>query len=188
MGYLKAYYDGITRLSAREWDYIASRFSRQVFPKGETITRQGCIEQYLYFLEEGIVRSFIPDDERELTFHFSFQKTFACAYDSFLTRLPSGYTLEAMTKTIAWRISYEALQAVYENTQVGNYIGRFAAEQLFLSKSRRELSLLQQTATARYLQLISDQPQMFQEVPLKYIASYIGITPQALSRIRRRIC
>jgi hypothetical protein len=95
--------------------------------------------------------------------------------------------LQALTKTIVWRISYEDLQKVYAETNAGNLLGRFAAEKLFLEKSKRELSLLQYNAKERYLQLLHEQPEILQQIPLKYVASYIGITPQALSRIRRQI-
>ncbi|HEY0749771.1 MAG TPA: hypothetical protein VGD26_01370 [Chitinophagaceae bacterium] len=66
-------------------------------------------------------------------------------------------------------------------------IGRKASEDLFLKKSKRELSLLNDTAEERYLKLFSEQLHLIKQIPLKYIASYIGITPQALSRIRKRI-
>lgn len=66
-------------------------------------------------------------------------------------------------------------------------IGRVAAEILYMEKSKRELSLLSMTAEQRYLNLFSEQQELIRLIPLKYIASYIGITPQALSRIRRRI-
>ena len=81
------------------------------------------------------------------------------------------------------------LDVVYNHLgPVGNYLGRFAAEKLFLAKSKRELSLLKYTAKERYLRLFSEQPKIIQLIPMKYIASYIGITPQGLSRIRRQIC
>lgn len=66
-------------------------------------------------------------------------------------------------------------------------IGRKSAESLFLIKSRRELSLLNKTAEERYLDLFSQRPELIRHIPLKHIASYIGVTPQALSRIRKRI-
>ena len=66
-------------------------------------------------------------------------------------------------------------------------IGRRASEELFLKKSKRELSLLRDSAEERYLNLFEERPELLREIPLKYIASYIGVTPQALSRIRRRI-
>lgn len=138
-------------------------------------------------METGIVRFYIPDDENELTFNFCFDKEFTCAYDSFLTQTPSNYELQALTDTVVWQISYEDLQTVYAKTKVGNYLGRFAAEKLFLAKSKREISLLKYTAKQRYLQLFKEQPRVLKHIPLKYIASYIGVTPQGLSRIRRQI-
>lgn len=76
---------------------------------------------------------------------------------------------------------------IYIGTKIGNAIGRKASEELFLKKSQRELSLLSETAEQRYLNLFTEQPELIKEIPLKYIASYIGITQQALSRIRKRI-
>ena len=92
-----------------------------------------------------------------------------------------------MTDTSLWKISHKDLHAVYENTDCGNIIGRKMAEGMFLIKSKRELALLNKTAEKRYLDLFSDRPKLVQQIPLKYIASYIGVTPQALSRIRGRI-
>ena len=187
MGYLREYYERIIKLQEPEWEFIAAHFDRKVFNKNEIITKHGETENYLSFIESGIVRFYIPADENELTFNFSFNKEFTCAYDSFLTQTPSEYELQALIQTIVWQISYSDLQKVYEQTQVGNYLGRFASEKLFLAKSKRELSLLKYNAKERYLRLFSEQPDILKFIPMKYIASYIGITPQGLSRIRRQI-
>lgn len=187
MGHLREYYERIIKLQESEWDFIAAHFDRRLFNKNEIITRQGETENYLSFIESRIVRFYIPYDENELTFNFSFNKEFTCAYDSFLTQTPSEYELQALTESIVWRISYSDLQKVYAQTQVGNYLGRFASERLFLAKSKRELSLLKYNAKERYLRLFSEQPDILKFIPMKYIASYIGITPQGLSRIRRQI-
>lgn len=187
MGYLREYYDNIIRLQENEWQFIAAHFVRRTYRKGDLITQAGATEQYLSFIESGMVRYFIPGEEDELTFHFSFQKEFTCAYDSFLTRTASEYTLQALSDLTLWSIGYSDLQDVYAQTKAGNYLGRFAAEQLFLSKSSREISLLKYTAKERYLRLFTEQPRILRQIPLKYVASYIGITPQALSRIRKQI-
>lgn len=188
MGHLKEYYERIVALKESEWEFIASHFTRKVFCKNEILTKRGEVENYLSFIESGLVRFYIPDQDNELTFNFSFTKEFACAYDSFLTQTPSEYELGALTKTIVWQISYNDLQKVYAQTQVGNYLGRFASEKLFLAKSKRELSLLKYNAKERYLRLFTEQPEIVKSIPMKYIASYIGITPQGLSRIRKQIC
>ncbi|UII20491.1 Crp/Fnr family transcriptional regulator [Fulvivirga ligni] len=187
MGQLREYYERIVQLQESEWNYIASHFERKVFSKHDIITKQGEIENYLSFIEKGVVRYYIPDDDKELTFNFSFNKSFTCAYDSFLTQKPSEYELQALVDTVVWQISYEDLQQVYMNTQAGNYLGRHAAEKLFLAKGKRELSLLKYTAKQRYLNLFSEQPHLLKCIPLKYIASYLGVTPQGLSRIRKQI-
>lgn len=92
-----------------------------------------------------------------------------------------------MADTILWSISYSELQKVYKTTSIGNTVGRFISEKLFLIKSKREQSLLNETSEQRYLNLFKDRPNVIKQIPLKYIASYIGVTPQALSRIRKRI-
>jgi hypothetical protein len=79
------------------------------------------------------------------------------------------------------------LQEIYAETNIGNTIGRLASEDLYIKKSKREVSLLNQSAEERYLNLFKEQPHLLNHLPLKYIAAYIGITPQALSRIRKRI-
>lgn len=187
MGYIREYYEQIIKLQESEWEFIAGYFRRKMYSKNEIITQQGDTENYLSFIESGLVRFYIPDDEHGYTFNFSFEKEFTCAYDSFLTQTPSEYEMQALTETVVWQVSYDDLQKIYNQTNVGNHLGRFASEKLFLAKSKRELSLLKLTAKERYLRLFSEQPELLQRVPLKYIASYIGITPQALSRIRRQI-
>ena len=168
---------------------FSSFLKKQEKHKKTTFLKTGEIENYISFIEKGIVRLFIPtkDDEKEITFGFSFKYEFISAYDSFLTQKPSTYQLETLNETTLWSINYEDLQKVYKNTKMGNFIGRFSSEKLFLIKSAREQSLLFETAETRYLNLFKERPKLIKQIPLKYIASYIGITPQALSRIRKRI-
>lgn len=187
MGHIKEYYERIVQLQESEWKFISSHFDRKLYAKNQIITHEGETESYLSFIETGIVRSYIPHIDAELTFHFSFAKEFICAYDSFFTQKPSECELQALTRTVVWQISFEDLRKVYVQTKVGNYLGRFVAEKLFLVKSKREISLLKHTAKERYLNLIKERPEILKFIPLKYVASYIGITPQGLSRIRRQI-
>lgn len=175
------------RISDKEWQFFAAKLSRKEFPKNHIVLKTGQTENYLSFIETGIIRYYIPNIENDLTFAFVFDGYFASAYDSFLTRTPSAYEGQTLKKTTLWQISYADLQTIYNQTEIGNKIGRFASEHLFLKKFKRELSLLNETAEQRYHNLFTEQPQLIQHIPLKYIASYIGVTPQALSRIRKRI-
>ena len=174
-------------ISEKDWEFFSSKLIKREFAKKSIILKVGHKENYLSFIEKGIVRKFIPQEIDDLTFEFAFVNNFVSAYDFFLTQEPSTYQLETLTDTILWSVSYNDLEIIYDKTEIGNTIGRLASEDLFMKKSKRELSLLIQSAQERYLNLFTEQPELLQFIPLKYIASYIGVTPQALSRIRKRI-
>ncbi|WP_417363060.1 Crp/Fnr family transcriptional regulator [Galbibacter sp.] len=133
------------------------------------------------------MRFYIANQTSDLTLSIAFNNGFVSGYNSFLTRSPSSCYIETLIKTVFWQLTFEGLQEIYRQTKIGNAIGRYASEDLVLKKSQRELCLLHETAQERYLNLVAEQLQLLKEIPLKYIASYIGVTPQALSRIRKRI-
>jgi CRP-like cAMP-binding protein len=186
---IKAYLDQIATISQSDWDFFTSKLQRRVIPKKSVFLKLNEIENHISFIESGVVRLYIPKEntEKEITFGFSFKDQFISAYDSFLTRQPSAYELEALTETTLLSITYDDLQDVYKTTEIGNLIGRLAAERLFLIKSKREQHLLNLSAEERYLKLFKERPELIKIIPLKYISSYIGVTAQALSRIRRRL-
>ena len=187
MNGIRQYFEKSLSLSNKDWEIFSSKLVKKEFPKKSILLRLGQQENYLSFIEKGIIRFCIPREFDDLTFGFAFADTFVSAYDFFLTREPSNYQLETISETVLWSLTYEDLQQIYSETEIGNKIGRLASEDLFLKKSKRELSLLTDTAEQRYLNLFTEQPHLLRLIPLKYIASYIGITPQALSRIRKRI-
>lgn len=187
MEQIREYFEKTFKLTDRDWQIFSSKLRRLELPKKQVLLKVGQVEDHLSFVEKGIIRSFIPKEEHDLTFAFAFDNNFVSGYDSFLTRTPSTYQVETLTKTTLWRLTHDDLQAIYHETEIGNAIGRQASEDLFLKKSKRELSLLDKTAEQRYLDLFTERPELIEKIPLKYIASYIGVTPQALSRIRKRI-
>ena len=189
MHQIKLYLDKIASISNSDWNFFISKLQRRIITKKSVFIKVNQIEKHISFIESGIVRLFIPRDnpDKEITFGFSFKNQFVSAYDSFLTQLPSNYQLQALTETTMLSISYKDLQSVYKSTQIGNLIGRLTAEDLFLIKSKREQDLLNLTAEQRYLKLFEERPELLKSIPLKYISSYIGVTAQALSRIRKRL-
>lgn len=184
---IKEHFQKMGGLSDKDWEFVVSKLVRRTFPKKSIIVKAGEKENYLSFIEKGIVRTFIPGEFDDKTIELASEGKFVSAYMFFLTQEPSKYQLEALVDTILWSVSYDDLQSIYNETEKGNALGRITNENLFLKKSIRNLALLTQTAEERYLDLFKEQPEIVQLIPLKYIASYIGITPQALSRIRKRI-
>ncbi|VTR54935.1 Cyclic nucleotide-binding domain [Sphingobacterium thalpophilum] len=184
---IKNYFNSLVKMEDSDWVIFSSKLEKVEFPKKSLLLKMGHTERYLSFIEYGIVRFNIPKLDHDFTFGFAFENSFVSAYDSFLTQSPSFYNVEAITDCVLWRISFDDLNSVYKCTQVGNIIGRKAAEDIFLKKMKREVSLLEDTAKTRYLNLLREQPQMIKHIPLKYLASYIGVRPQSLSRIRKEI-
>ena len=184
---IREYLSSIAHMSDRDWQIFSSKLIKREFPKQTVLLKSGETERYVSFIETGIVRYYIPKDDNDITFSFTFSNSFTSVYDSFLTQGPSPYQIEPLTNVILWRLTYDDLQHIYADTEVGQTIGRHICEFIFLIKSKRELSLLNDTAEQRYLNLFIEEPYLIKHIPLKYIASYIGVTPQGLSRIRRRI-
>lgn len=186
---IRAYIEETVTVNDADWQLFSSKLIKREFRKKDILVEVGQVENYISFIESGIARFLIPKEEKEkeITFGFCFANEFVSAYDSFITNKPSKYQVQALTNMSIWSISYTDLQEVYQKSFVGNVIGRMSSERLFLIKSKREQSLLNETAEERYLKLFTERPNLIKEVPLKYIASYIGVTAQALSRIRKRI-
>ena len=174
-------------ISDENWKIYSEKNVRKEYKKREIILKVGEVENYLSFVEEGTARLFFVKDDRELTTRFVFKHQYLTSYDSFLQRSPSRCTVEALTDMVVWQIHYDDLQEVYRTSSMGNLIGRVTVEYIYLAKSNKEFSYLSESAEERYLKLIKEHPELFQLVALKHIATYLGITPQALSRIRRRI-
>ena len=189
MKQIKDYLDQIVDISSEDWEFFNSKLETRFFPKKSNFLKLNDIENHISFITNGTVRLYIPkeDPDKEITFGFCFKDEFVSAYDSFLTQKPSAYQLQTLTPTKMMSITYEDLQLVYKHTEIGNLIGRLTAERLFLIKSKREQTLLNFSAEERYLNLFKERPELLKEVPLKYISSYIGVTSQALSRIRKRL-
>lgn len=171
-----------------DWLPYAEKNFRKEYRKKDVILKTGETDNYLTFVEHGTARLFFAKDNKDLTIRFVFRHQYLTAFDSFTQRTPSRCNIEALTDMVVWQIHHDDLQEIYKQSSVGNLVGRLMIEHLYVEKLKREFSFLSESAEERYLKLLKEQPELFQAVPLKYIASYMGITPQALSRIRKRIC
>jgi CRP/FNR family transcriptional regulator, anaerobic regulatory protein len=165
-------------LSTDEWERFEGMVEEDTFDKNDFLTREGQVERYIYFICEGIVRVFFTDKDKEISLDFAFEGTFTTSYASFLQQQPSVIYIEALT---------EKLYRFYDQSQKAERIGRLIAEANYIRKNNREISFLKFTAKERYLQLLEEHPKLVQEIPIKFLASYLGIKPESLSRIRRTV-
>jgi CRP-like cAMP-binding protein len=185
---IKQLFKNLVSISEPDWVTFSGKLHFKRFDKKSRISHPGRVEDRLYFLADGVVRFIVFNDEKESTTDFAFSGQFFSSYSSFITRQPGIFEIRPVTRTAdCFYITWQDLQEIYTTTNCGEKIGRMAAEQQFIKKSAREVSLLNEHPKDRYLQLLEEQPKWVQEIPLKHLASYLGIAPETLSRIRRSI-
>ena len=178
----------IIQIDEADRSLIASLLKPKEIEKGTILLKQGDVEKSIAYIEKGIFRYYsIDQNGKDISILFTFENWFVGEVSSFLTQSPSYCFIEALTEAKIWQLSYDNLQKLYLHTTVGDRFGRIMMEQLYIRKAERERNLLMMSAEERYLHLMRQAPHILQNIPLKYIASYLGITPQALSRIRKNI-
>ncbi|GAB3889379.1 Crp/Fnr family transcriptional regulator [Spirosoma agri] len=151
---------------------------------GDFFLQAGEVCRYVGFVKTGLLRYYVLDDGEEHTYDFSPDQTFACNYESFLPQTPSTRYIQAIEPTALWRISYDNLQQLYKTLQHGQQFGRLVAEQLFVITLQKLTSFYSETADERYDSFLRLFPELAERVPQYVVASYVGIKPQSLSRIR----
>lgn len=176
--------------SIRKEDYkkIINSHQKIEFSKNEMILEEGKISNAYYLIEKGLFRSFLLDfNGNEITTDFFGKDEILIEVASLFLRIPSKENLQALTDGYFWKIEFDEFQELFKNIQGFTEWGRsWMSGQLFISK-QRSIQMFTQTASERYLDLLSEKPHIIQQVPLKYIASYLGITDTSLSRIRKEI-
>lgn len=163
---------------------IETLFEPHPIAPGDYFLRAGEVCHYVGFVTKGLLRYYVLDDGEEHTYDFSPERTFASNYESFLTRTPSVRYIQALEATTLLRIRYEDLQKLYATMTHGHEFGRLVAEQLFVSTLQKLTAFYRDTADERYAQFERLFPGLSARVPQYVIASYVGIKPQSLSRIR----
>jgi CRP-like cAMP-binding protein len=185
-GLLLSRLNQVSELQQDEINSVTPSFSFREYKKHDHLTRSGEIENYAYFIAEGCVRNYCVHNGIDYSLDFFFNAEFANSYMSFLTRQASIVDVECLTEVSALRIHYNALQKLYESSLVLNKIGRQITELLYIRRTKQDLALITKSAHERYYNLMTEQPELINNIPQKYLSTYLGITPETLSRLRNR--
>ncbi len=156
-------------------------------PKGTILTKYNQVENALYFIHSGIVEMTIRSYVSEKIIDFFFEKELVSAYTSFLNQLPTDVQITALTDCEMEMILRDDLMKAYEDSFNANKFGRILTELGYIRKSNREKDLLTKTAEERYSEMFQSKSQYINSIPVNKIAKYLGIHPESLSRIRKKI-
>ena len=155
--------------------------------KHDLYLREGQVCKGMVIIQKGCLRYFSRSEKGDHTLGFAFEGDWLGDYESFLLQAPSPDYIEALEDSEIFSLSYADMQALYQHSQRFEKFGRVIAENLFIGTAKHNRNLLRQSAEDRYLELLTTRPRIFERLPQHLIASYLGIQPQSLSRIRAKL-
>jgi CRP-like cAMP-binding protein len=156
------------------------------FTKGHVLVKQDTICNYVYFVERGLTRTFYLEDGRDITDWISSENSFAVSILSFLTRKPDRRIIELLEDSELWALSFDDLERLCRAHHDIEHLGRRLAESGIVQLQERFDALHFSNATTRYKNLLDTHPDYVNRVPLGMLASFLGITQETLSRVRKR--
>jgi len=184
---LQASLDRFLPLSQEEFITFAALLKPRRLAKYEPFLRAGEVCTHLAFVNQGCMRYYYLKDGNEYNGQFFFEGAWVGDYQSFLTGQPSIQYFEALEETELLVMAGADLRALYDARPRFERFGRLLAENVVIGSQRRTASLLFDSPEERYLKLLTERPKVIERIPLHHIASYLGIQPESLSRIRKRL-
>lgn len=154
---------------------------------GDYFLQQGRTSKNIAFIEKGLIRLFYLNDGKEVTTCFCKENTITCSYKSLITNTVSELSIQAIEPCKLIVFSYDSLQKLYEKDFFWQQVGRLATENEFINTECHNRFINDLSATERYIQILENDAELLQRVPLKYLATYLQVAPETLSRIRKKI-
>lgn len=182
-----AFYNSVVPLTKEEEEILISKLEVLHFDKKSLIIEKDATSNYVYFVNKGILRSYYLKEGEEVTTQFYFPNSYCASYSSFLTRTKGRLNVDCLEDVELLALSFENVQHLYKTYPTFNTFGRRVSEFLYIEFYERFSSFMLDDAKSRYLDLMMKRPEVLKTVPNYMIASYIGITPESLSRLKRQI-
>ena len=173
-------------LNSKDRELVRQVLQIKNYKKGSFLLAEGEISTAFFFNLKGLIRLFYNRTNGEKTAYFYPENTFISAYESFTRQKPSKLNFQAMAETTVVVISAQAAQTLLAHDPKFDMIARVIMEEEMIAHQRIIESLLTLSPEERYFQLLDENPDIFQRVSQHYIASYIGVAPESLSRIKKR--
>jgi CRP-like cAMP-binding protein len=185
---IRAYYKNLVpRLSDSELDALEECLLARDVSKGDFVVRAGQVCKYVSFVNKGLVRLYYTFDGKDISTGFAGSGEYTAEYESFLTRKPAAQNIGALTDSQIIDLGFDDMQRLYNQYPAFQEFGRKMSEMLFILLNQRNTALLALTPEERYRNMIASNQRLLQQVPQYMLASFIGVTPEHLSRIRKKM-
>lgn len=184
---LKIYCNTFVPLTDKELSLIDKYFKIKTLKKRDFLLQDGRVCNFIGFIAEGTIRHFHIKEGVEKTCDISFENSWVTDFQSFTHNTACIMNLQAMENTSVFIIRKENLYKLYSECTKYETFGRIMAEQVAQRATEIAMSLSSEKPEERFQNLLRKQPDLFQKVPQKYIANFLGISPESLSRIQKRI-
>jgi CRP/FNR family transcriptional regulator, anaerobic regulatory protein len=181
---LLQYLESIYPLSDECKERLASILRLKELPKKELLLRAGHICQHIYFIQKGLLRCFYYRNDVEISSWFMREGDVIVSVESFFYQKTSYESIQALEDCEMYYISYRELQDIYRSFPEFNFIARVLTEKYYCLSEQRLYSIRMMRASERYEYLVENHPEFLLRVSAKHIASYLGITPEMLSKIK----
>lgn len=173
--------------STEELGLILAQFEAIDFNKNDYLIEKGKTANYYYFLETGFLRSYTIDTEgNDITTKFFSEQDIVIDWHSYFLKNPCKESIQALTAGKCWKISFGNFMKLFK-IEAFREVGRTRLVNNYFELKNHSISVIADQAKDRYLNLMKEKPSIVQNVPLKHIATYLGITDTSLSRIRKEI-
>jgi CRP-like cAMP-binding protein len=154
------------------------------FKRKETLSKAGEVEEYLNFITKGLIRKYYKKGAEEINTQISTEGHIIHCHESFHSRQPSEYNLEAIENSTVVSISYNDLEKLYSGSHKMEHLGRLVITFTMVVKDRWQMNMIKMTPRERFLDFIHKNPELMQRAPQKYLASYLNIQPETFSRFK----
>jgi CRP-like cAMP-binding protein len=182
----RKFIENYTTLSDNDWKEISQCFEKKILDKDQILLGEGKICRHLYFIESGLVRFYINKDGNDITKFFTDAPYCFTSQVSFTAEKPATENIQAIEKSIIWQTTLKQANELLELKSWNTFVRKLIQEvQSYTEEILQEIQT--ETAEHRYEKMLKSNPILLQRLPLKHLASYFGIAPQSLSRIRKKI-